>query len=75
MKLTLKTKWELFRGMAARKLMKNGFNGDAYEMTECLDMSFHEDYKDADIDDWEDMMDCDIEDFKDDAPELFARIH
>lgn len=75
MKLTLETKWELFQGMAAKKLVDNGFNKDPFEMARSLDMSFEEDYLHANLDDWEDMMQGNIEEFKDDAPELFAEIH
>lgn len=75
MKLTFETKWELFQGLAAKKLVDNGFNQDPFEMARSLDMSFEEDYLHADLDDWEDMMQGNIEEFKDDAPELFAEIH
>ncbi len=75
MKLTFETKWELFQGLAAKKLLENGFNHDPFEMASSLDMSFEEDYLHADLDDWEDMMQGNIEEFKDDAPELFAEIH
>lgn len=30
MKLTLETKWELFQGLAAKKLVDNGFNQDPF---------------------------------------------
>lgn len=75
MKLTFETKWELFQGLAAKKLVENGFNHDPFEMAGSLDMSFEQDYLHADLDEWEDMMQGNIEEFKDDAPELFAEIH
>ncbi|ATE85746.1 hypothetical protein Sf12_gp20 [Shigella phage Sf12] len=74
MKLTFETKWELFQGLAAKKLVDKGFNQDPLKMASCLDMSFEEGYMHADLNDWEDMMQRDIEEFKEDAPQLFAEI-
>lgn len=74
-KLTFEQKWAMFVGMAAMKLEVNNFNDNPYECAKSLDMSFTEDYLNADMDDWEDMMDGNIEEFKEDAPELFGEIH
>lgn len=71
MKLTLETKWELFQGLAAKKLVDKGFNQDPFEMASCLDMSFEEDYLNTDIETWRDRMAADIEEMKKDCPEDF----
>ena len=71
MKLTFDKQWELFQAMAAQELHMAGYKGDAWDLAECLDYSFEEDYLNTDIETWRDRIITDIEEMKKDCPEDF----
>lgn len=64
-------KWNLFKKLASYQLRKNGYNGDADFMAECLDYSFEEDYLHRDIGLWHQKIREDVAEFKKDCPEDF----
>lgn len=69
--LTFDKQWELFQAMVAQELHKAGYKGDVWDLAQCLDYSFEEDYLRTDIETWRDRMVADIAEMKKDCPEDF----
>jgi hypothetical protein len=68
------TKWEMFQYMAAYLLLSCGYNGNAFETAESLDMSFEE-VKDLHFREWLPKMIHDVKAYAADCPELFPEQH